>query len=129
MARLNRTSLWLSALALAAASLPVSWAIADEFEADSSVSISVGGAGNFKGRVRSDFGRCERGRDVTLFKRRANKPAKNAGSDTTNGAGEYKIVKSNPQGRYFVKVGRKLTTPYGHRHDCKRARSSTINVE
>jgi hypothetical protein len=57
-----------------------------------------------------------------------NKPSKAVGSDTTNDNGRYRIVRDNPRGRFFVKVGRKLNTPYGHRHDCKGARSSTIKA-
>lgn len=129
MARLRRTSIWLCAVSLIAAALPLSWALADEFEADSRVSIEAGGGGNFTGEVSSSHGRCLGDRDVTLFKVRRNKSPRAAGSDTTSGNGTYHINKDDPHGRYFVKVARKLNTSYEHRHDCKGARSSTIFVE
>lgn len=125
--RFQRVRIVLPALALAVAALPFPAVGAHEFEAGSEVSIRYGG-GAFKGSVSSGRARCERGRRVILMKRRSDRPAKKVGSDRTNGNGKYRIDKDSPNGRYFVKVARKLSTPYGHRHDCDGTRSETIRI-
>ena len=86
------------------------------------------GCGPSNGSVSSSRGGCRGNRAVTLFKVRKGKSPRASGSDTTNGNGRYNIKKDDPQGRFFVKVSRKLNTPYGHRHDCAGARSETIRV-
>jgi hypothetical protein len=115
-------------MALALAALPGPMATGHEFAADASVTLNNNGD-IFKGRVSSDRGRCERGRKVTLMRDFKKKPSKAVGSDVTNKKGRYRIVKENARGRYFVKVARKLNTPYGHRHNCKGTRSSTIKAK
>ncbi len=126
--RLHQIRVILPIVALAIAALAGSMASAHEFSADTSVSLNNNGD-VFKGMVSSDRGRCERGRKVTLMRDFRNKPSRAVGSDTTNNNGRYRILKEDPRGRYFVKVSRKLNTPYGHRHDCKGARSGTIRAD
>lgn len=128
MARIRKPKTWLIAAVIALVAFPMSWALADEFDANSSVSINHSGNG-FGGHVSSNRGRCLRRRTVRLIKVRKHKRNRQVGSDATNRNGHYSIPKRNPHGRYKVKVVRRLQTRYGHRHDCGGASSRTIRVD
>jgi hypothetical protein len=87
----------------------------DSFEIEKRVRGKGGGGGrvqsqvtirgSFKGQVVSEAARCEKNRRVFLKKHR---PGKNrtVGSDRTNNAGNWRIQKANPNGRYYAKIKR-----------------------
>ena len=130
MARLSKARFWLAAGVLTLVAFPMTWAFADEFVGSGTVTINNNGdTGNFYGSVSSDHGRCLGNRDVVLVRDRKKKPAKVVGSDTTNGNGNYTIHKKSPQGRYYIKLERRLDTEYGHRHDCKGDRSPLMRIK
>jgi hypothetical protein len=61
--------------------------------------------GSFKGQVVSEAAKCEKHRRVLLKKKRPGKD-KTVGSDRTNNAGNWRIRKANPDGRYYAKIKR-----------------------
>jgi hypothetical protein len=61
--------------------------------------------GSFKGQVVSEAAKCEKHRRVLLKKKRPGKD-KTVGSDRTNNAGNWRIRKANPNGRYYAKIKR-----------------------
>ena len=112
------------AILIVLVSLPVSWALADQFSASTSVSIGQSGK-TYSGRVSSTSGRCVKGRSVTLLKRRRGQDDKFVGSDATNGNGVWSIS-GGRRGRYYVTVSARIRTRYGHRHSCGGASSRTV---
>jgi hypothetical protein len=93
---------------------------------DSSVSINHDRP-NFKGRVSSERERCERDREVSVFKARKG-PDRLIGTDTTNDNGRYVVPKPGARGRFYAKVAREVFGGYGHRHVCEADTSGTIRV-
>jgi Bacterial Ig-like domain (group 1) len=95
--------------------------------ADSEVTIGYG-KGAFKGQVTSTDDRCEPQRVVKIKKAKPGKDG-NAGSDTTNAQGRYRVSKPNADGRYYARVAkREITLATGDVLVCRGARSSTIKV-
>jgi hypothetical protein len=93
---------------------------------DSSVSINYDRP-NFKGRVSSSRDRCERDREVSVFKVRTG-PDRLIGTDTTNDNGRYSVPKPGARGRFYARVSREVFGGYGHRHECEADTSGTIRV-
>jgi hypothetical protein len=93
---------------------------------DSNVSIDYDPP-NFEGRVRSERDRCERGRTVSVFKKRDGDD-RLIGSDTTNDNGFYSVSKPGARGRFYAVVAREVFGGYGHRHVCQGDTSGTIRV-
>jgi hypothetical protein len=87
----------------------------DRFEIEKRVKGKAGGRGrvqsqvtirgSFKGQVVSEAAKCEKRRRVLLKKKRPGKD-KTVGSDRTNNAGNWRIRKANPNGRYYAKIKR-----------------------
>ena len=113
--------------AIAGGVIPFSSSSAHEYTAWSSSSISYSG-GAFSGAVNSARAACRGGRSVVLVKARRNRGDRVAGRTTTGSNGTWSIGKARPRGRYYVRIARRVSTPYGHRHDCRATASSTIRV-
>ena len=82
----------------------------------------------FKGRVKADKKACKRKRQVDVFKLRKDKSDKFVGTDTTGNGGYWSVPSTNPNGRFYAKTPPKFTKKYGHRHNCRRDWSETVDV-
>jgi hypothetical protein len=102
------------------------WVNAHNASFDSSVSIDYDRP-NFEGRVSSERDRCERGRSVSVFKKRDGGD-RLIGTDETNDDGFYSVPKAGARGRFYAVVAREVFGGYGHRHVCEGDTSDTIRV-
>lgn len=84
----------------------------------------------FKGTVGNARTKCQRGRTVTLYKARKNRPNKVIGSDRSNFHGNWYIpVDPNPtRGRFFARAKGRADGRYGHNHRCGADRSVIISA-
>jgi hypothetical protein len=101
-------------------------AIAHDVNTPTSVSIGYS-SGAFSGTVSSERARCERGRSVTLIKQRRGND-RVVGSTTSNRQGSWRIGTADASGKFYVRVGRKVSGGYGHSHVCGAATSRKIRV-
>ena len=102
------------------------WVSAHNASFNSSVSISYEPP-NFEGQVSSERDRCERGRSVSVFKKRDGAD-RLIGTDTTNDSGFYSVNKPGARGRFYAVVAREVFGGYGHRHVCEADTSNTIQI-
>jgi hypothetical protein len=71
---------------------------------------------------------CTDGRIVTLFRGRPG-PDERIGTDRTDNDGEYRfVIRPQSDGSFYVRIGGRRNTSYGHSHRCRGDRSPSIFV-
>jgi hypothetical protein len=79
--------------------------------------------GDVKGR-----GFCTDGRQVTLFRSRPGADER-VGTDRTDNDGEYRfVIRPQADGSFYVRIGPRRQTSYGHSHRCRGDRSPSVFI-